>query len=75
MFRISARPVCQATAVGAGKRLTGNEKGQIEAFTEAGWSQRRIAKELGREQKNCIQPSESEWNRRKRPKSSEKNWS
>ena len=37
--------------MGAGKRLTDQEEGQIKAFTEAGWSQRRIARALGRDKK------------------------
>ena len=37
--------------MGAGKNLTEKEKGEIEAYTEAGWSQRKIAKAIGKDEK------------------------
>ena len=37
--------------MGVGRNLSEKQKGEIEAYTEAGWSQRRIAKAIGKDKK------------------------
>ncbi len=40
--------------MGAGNALSPEEKGKIETFTTAGWSQRRISKEIRRDKKAVL---------------------
>ena len=47
--RLRLHQLC--SKMGAGKNLTEQEKGQIEAYTNANWSQRKIVPALGRDKK------------------------